>query len=312
MKLSSGVPTVDEVMLPLLKAAANGPMTRKDATERVCDLLALTPEQRTALMPRGSTYIADRVSWGRTYLGQAGLVRAVERGVFEITDRGRQVLAENPARVDSAYLKRFPEFVDFWYRTRKNPPQSDNGSAVQPPADEASDTPTDRLESAVAELNATLRETLLERILTASPTFFEKLVIQLLVKMGYGGSLEEAAQHIGGPGDGGVDGVIKLDPLGLDRVYIQAKRYEPKSKIGRPDIQSFAGALDTQGTTRGVFVTTSAFTADAIACAAGIRTKQIVLIDGEQLADLLITHDVAVREKQRVLIKDVDEDFFEE
>jgi restriction system protein len=301
------------MMLPLLTIAAQGPLTRAEAAEQVADLMGLTPEQRSVMIPSGDkTMVRSRVGWARTYLIQAELLRATRRGVFEITDLGRQVLAEKPASIDSKFLRRFPPFLDFIERSRK----SQGSRAAEAASEEAStdwdQTPTDRLARVVAELNSTLRETLLERILAASPEFFEKLVIQLLVKMGYGGSLEEAAQHIGGPGDGGVDGVIKLDPLGLDRVYIQAKRYEPKSKVGRPDIQSFAGALDTQGTTRGVFVTTSAFTADAIACAAGIRTKQIVLIDGDQLADLLITHDVAVREKQRVLIKDVDEDFFEE
>jgi restriction system protein len=256
--------------------------------------------------------LASRVGWARTYLIQAELLRATKRGVFEITDLGRKVLAEKPASIDQKFLRRFPPFLDFIARSRKSQAGDVAETPIEDNASEWDQTPTDRIEGALREINGALRETLLERILAASPAFFERLVIQLLVKMGYGGSREEAAQHLGGTGDGGVDGVIKLDPLGLDRVFIQAKRYDPKSKIGRPDIQSFAGALDTQGTTRGVFVTTSAFTADAVACAAGIRTKQIVLIDGDQLADLLIKHDVAVREKQRVLIKDVDEDFFEE
>lgn len=309
MKLSSGVPIIDEIMLPLLKAAADGPLTNKLATERVSEMLGLTPDQRAALMPRGSTYISDRVSWSRTYLGQAGLLRTVERGVFEITDRGREVLASKPERIDSAFLKRFPEFVDFWYRSRKEGAANAPGRPVDSDVPSSELTPTDQIERALQEIDAALREALLARIRTASPVFFERLVVDLLVAMGYGEP--EDGKHLGKPGDGGVDGVINLDKLGLDKVYIQAKRYAAGNTIGRPDIQSFFGALEMYGTTRGVFVTTSAFSAEARAFADSVKSKNIVLIDGEQLATLLIQHDVAVRADRAITLKRLDEDYFE-
>lgn len=311
MKLSNGVPTYDEVMLPLLKAAADGPLTRAEAAERVSDLMGLTIEQRTALMPKaGHPIIRDRVGWARTYLVQAGLLRSVKRGVFEITDRGRELLAKGPPRISVDLLLEYPEFRAF--RARSGDDESDETPQEAALAPEADSTPEDRIDAALKEIDVALRDNLLSRIRSASPAFFERLVIELLTKMGYGGSRTEAAKHLGGPGDGGVDGVIKLDPLGLDVVYIQAKRYAADNGVGRPAVQSFAGALDTHGATRGVFMTTSYFSADAIDCANTIRTKQIVLIDGDRLADLLIAHDVAVREDRRVLIKRLDEDFFEE
>jgi len=310
MKLSKGVPTFDEVMLPLLKIAADGPLTRAEATERVSDAMHLAPEQRAALMPKGHTIIRDRVGWARTYLVQASLLRAVKRGVFEITDLGRELLAQNPSKIDFRLLMTYPTFQAFHRRSV----EGRGGEAILETGgtDLTEITPEDRIDAAVKEIDIALRELLLARIRAATPTFFERLVIELLTKMGYGGSRAEAARHLGGPGDSGVDGVIKLDPLGLDAVYIQAKRNSADHGVGRPVVQSFAGALDTHGATRGVFITTSYFSADAIACARDIRTKQIVLIDAERLADLLIAHDVAVREDRRVIIKKLDEDFFED
>lgn len=313
MKLSNGVPTFDEVMLPLLKIAANGPLTRAEATERVADAMQLSQEQRTALMPKGHTIIRDRVGWARTYLVQAGLLRAVKRGVFEITDRGRELLSRKPAKIDFRFLMIYPEFQAFHERSVAGQRRAGDTSNMEvETSDPAQATPEDRIDAALNEIDVALREALLDRIRAATPAFFERLVIELLTKMGYGGSRAEAAQHLGGPGDGGVDGVIKLDPLGLDVVYIQAKRNSADNGVGRPTVQSFAGALDTHGATRGVFITTSYFSADALDCAKVIRNKQIVLIDGDRLADLLIAHDVAVREDRRVTIKKLDEDFFEE
>ena len=315
MKLSRGVPTYDEVMLPLLRAASSGPLNRAEATERVSNMMGLSAEQRAALMPKGHPVIRDRVGWARTYLMQAGLIRPVRRGVFEITDRGRELLASNPAKISVESLMEFPEFREFRARSRASQQgrAAEGEEAIFDPADDSNAaTPEDRIDLAVNEIGVALRESLLARILASSPAFFERLVITLLVRMGYGGSRDDAAKHLGQPGDGGVDGVIKLDKLGLDLVYVQAKRNHVDNAVGRAAVQAFAGALDTQGATRGVFITTSYFSGDAIACARAIRTKQIVLIDGEQLADLLIDHDVGVREDQRVILKKLDEDFFEE
>ena len=179
-------------------------------------------------------------------------------------------------------------------------------------ASEAESTPEDRIDSAHRELEIALRETLLDRMRTATPVFFERLVIELLKKMGYGGFRSDAGQHLGGSGDRGVDGMINLDTLGIDRIYVQAKRYAADNAIAAEAVHSFAGALDRKGASRGVFITTSFFTKDALASASEFRTKNIALVDGDMLAELLIKHDVAVREDRRVTIKKIDEDFFEE
>lgn len=314
MKLSNGVPTFDEVMLPLLQVAARGPLTRAEASERVAEAMQLTQEQRTALMPKGHTIIRDRVGWARTYLVQAGLLRSVKRGVFEITDRGRELLARSPVKVDYALLLTYPEFKEFSERSRAS--RRGDLPGEEPPGDipstHADATPEERIDAAHKELEVALREGLLDRIRAATPTFFERLVIELLQRMGYGGFRPDAGQHLGGPGDRGVDGMINLDALGIDKIYIQAKRYAEDNTIAADTVHSFAGALDRKGASRGVFITTSSFTRDALASAAEFRTKQIVLIDGDRLADLLIAHDVAVREDRRVTIKRLDEDFFDE
>ncbi len=312
MKLSNGIPTYDEVMLPLLKIVAKGPLTRAEATEHVSEAMQLTPEQRGKLMPRGHSIIRDRVGWARTYLLQAGLVKSAKRGVFEITARGHDLLSQNPTAISIDTLMQFPEFKAFRERSQGT---KETGVAIAPstsPEPKAAiSTPEDRIDAALQEIDTALREVLLDRIRLSTPEFFEQLVIELLVKMGYGGSRAEAAKHLGGPGDGGVDGVIQLDPLGIDLVYIQAKRYAAENGIGRPSVQSFSGALDTHGATRGVFMTTSYFSSDAVACAKAIHSKQIVLIDGDKLADLLIAYDVGVREDRKVSVKRLDEDFFE-
>jgi restriction system protein len=312
MKLSKGVPTFDEVMLPLLKIAASGPLTRAEATERVSDVLKLTPEQRAAVMPKGHTVIRDRVGWARTYLVQAGLLRAVKRGVFEITDQGQELLAQKPEKIDFRLLMRYPEFQEFHRRSLEGQRAPDRSGPVEEITAPNEATPEDRIDAALNEVEVVLREALLDRIRVSTPAFFERLVIELLQRMGYGGFRPDAGHHLGGPGDRGVDGMINLDLLGIDRIYIQAKRYAEDNVIAADTVHSFAGALDRKGASRGVFITTSSFTRDALASAAEFRTKQIVLIDGERLADLLIAHDVAVREDRHVIIKRLDEDFFEE
>jgi restriction system protein len=313
MKLSNGVPTFDETMLPLLRVAANGPLTRAEAAERVADAMQLTPEQRAALMPKGHTIIRDRIGWARTYLVQAGLLRAVKRGVFEITEEGRELLKRPPPKIDFDFLMAYPAFRAFHERSVQS--HRRGGSNATEPAEEtdpAQATPEERIDGALNEIDVALREALLQRVRSGTPAFFERLVIELLVRMGYGGSREDAAKHLGGPGDGGVDGVIKLDKLGLDVVYIQAKRNAENNGVSRPIVQAFAGALDGQGATRGVFITTSYFSDEALSFVRTIRSKQIVLIDGDELAELLIAYDVGVREDRQVTIKKLDEDFFEE
>jgi restriction system protein len=308
------VPTYNEVMLPLLKVAADKPLNRAEATERVSDEMALTSEQRAIPMPRGHSVIRDRVGWARTYLVQAGLLKSVRRGVFEITDAGKSLLAESPSRITIEILMRYPGFVAFRKRSslEKSGGQPSTPDVALTVPEAAAATPEDRIDAALKELEIALAENLLERIRSGTPAFFERLVLELLTRMGYGGFRPEAAEHIGGPGDGGLDGKIQLDPLGLDFVYVQAKRYAEENVVGRPAVQSFAGALDAHKGTRGVFITTSSYSNEALTYAKNIHNKQIALIDGEQLAELLIAHSVAVREDRNVVIKRLDEDFFEE
>lgn len=313
MKLSNGVPTFDEMTLPLLRIAANGPLTRAEASERVADAMKLTAEQRAALMPKGHSIIRDRIGWARTYLVQAELLRSVRRGVFEITNQGRELLKRNPERIDFKLLMTYPAFQAFHERSVASQRRGGSASSASVEAsDPTQATPEERIDGALKEIDVALREALLDRVRSGTPLFFERLVIDLLVSMGYGGSRDDAAKHLGGPGDEGVDGVIKLDKLGLDVVYIQAKRNAADNSVGRPIVQAFAGALDGQGATRGVFITTSYFSDDALAYVRTIRGKQIVLIDGDELAELLIAHDVGVREDRHVIVKKLDEDFFDE
>jgi restriction system protein len=243
--------------------------------------------------------IASRTHWAITYLAQARLLERTRRGFVRLTDRGRELLARAPERIDNSVLTQFPEFVAFKQRSRGP------GPVVVEPAK----TPEERLRSAAAELEATLRSELLERLRDMPPAFFERAVVQLLVAMGYGSDRGGTAAAIGRSGDGGVDGMIDQDPLGLDRVYVQAKRYAADNPVGSPAILQFSGALAQRGAARGVFITTSRFTEDARATAARLP-QRIVLIDGEELARLMIRHDVGVRIAETVPVERIDEDFF--
>jgi restriction system protein len=221
------------------------------------------------------------VGWARTYLARAGLVRPTRRAYFEITDRGRQVLAGNPARIDNRFLSQFREFQEFRRTTRE---AEGDAEAVTP---EPNPTPDEQLRDAHRQIQSTLATELLDRLLEASPTFFENAIVNLLVGMGYGGSRKDAGRAIGRSGDNGLDGVIDQDALGLDRVYIQAKRYRRDNGVGEGEVRGFAGSLDGVHATKGVFVTTSYFTQQAREFANRIA-RRIVLIDGQQLADLMI------------------------
>lgn len=301
------IPDFQTLMKPVLTVTADGgDHTTRALIQRMADLFALSPEERAAMLPSGRQQVmANRVHWAIAYLSKCLLLERPARATYRITDRGREVLSDDPARIDLKYLARFSELERFRAGGSGAPDEVKENPSTSPLAA----TPDERIESALSEIQEALREALLSRILASSPEFFERLVLDLLRAMGYGNP--EGGQHLGGPADGGVDGVINLDRLGLEKVYIQAKRYDPANRIGRPAIQAFAGALDSHGTTRGVFVTTSSFSAEALACAAAIMTKRIVLIDGEHLARLLIEHDVAVRKDRDVVVKRLDEDYFE-
>lgn len=248
------------------------------------------------------------MAWARVYLGKAGLLETARRGVLRITASGLEVLGEHPARIDVKFLERFPEFVAF--RTARahagGEQQPETGA---PKTGESEQTPEEALDVAYGRLRATLEADLLEQIKAATPTFFESLVIDLLVAMGYGGSIADAGQAVGRSGDGGIDGIIKEDRLGLDAIYVQAKRWE--NTVGRPDIQRFAGALQGHRARKGVFITTSSFSRDARDYAAAIDSK-IVLIDGPELTKLMIDHNVGVSAGRSYEIKKIDSDYFAE
>ncbi|MEJ5230885.1 MAG: restriction endonuclease [Geminicoccaceae bacterium] len=298
------IPDYQTLMLPVLRACADG---QEHATaelgKEMAELFQLSDVERTQLLPSGTqTVIASRTHWAITYMAQAGLLRRSRRGFVRVTERGREVLARAPERIDNDFLMQFPEFVAFRLRSRHERPAEDTESGLE-------QIPEERIRAAAAELEAALRSELLERLRRTEPVFFERAVVQLLVAMGYGSERGGTAAAIGGSGDGGIDGLIDQDPLGLDRVYVQAKRYAADNPVSSPAILQFSGALAQRGATRGVFITTSRFTDDALRTAERLP-QRIVLIDGDRLAQLMIRHDVGVRIAETLHIERIDEDFF--
>jgi len=257
------------------------------------------------LLPSGQQGIfKNRTGWARTYLKKAGLLEAPKRGIFKITDRGLQTLRANPSRIDGKYLEQFQEFIDFREASR---PAAGNGELLE--ATPTRTTPEEAIELAHQGLREQLGQELLSRVLGCSPSFFEQLVVELLVKMGYGGSRRDAGERIGQTGDGGIDGIIKEDRLGLDTIFIQAKRWQ--GTVGRPEIQKFVGALQGQRARKGVFITTSSYSAEALDYVSRIDTK-VVLIDGRRLTELMIDFDVGVSVSATYVVKRTDSDYFEE
>ncbi len=300
------IPDFQTCMLPFLQHLADGyEHTLRDADEHLAEHFRLTPAERAQLLPSGQQGIfKNRIAWARTYLKKAALLESPKRGVFKLTARGAQVLASNPARIDMKFLEQFPEYLVFKEISRPGKDTEQSTEDVSPQA-----TPEEAIELAYHGLREQLAQELLARILSCSPTFFEQLVVELLVKMGYGGSRKDAGERIGQTGDGGIDGIIKEDRLGLDTIFIQAKRWQ--GSVGRPEIQKFVGALQGQRAKKGVFITTSSYTVDATDYTSRIDTK-VVLIDGKRLADLMIDFDVGVAAAASYIVKRIDSDYFEE
>ena len=292
-------PDYQTLMLPLLRIAADEQEhVVGEVVQELAEQFRLTPEDRKQLLPSGRQAAFDnRVGWARTYLAKAGLLESTGRGRFHITGRGLDVLTSPPSEINIGFLKRFPEFVEFQSASKKTESQ---------PAAEL-ETPEELLEVSYQNLRLSLAQELLERVKQCSPQFFEHLVVDLLVAMGYGGSRKDAGQAVGQSGDGGVDGIIKEDKLGLDIVYIQAKRWE--AAVGRPTVQAFAGSLEGQRARKGVLITTSQFTAEAKDYVNRIE-KKIILVGGEQLAQLMIDHDVGVAGFATYHVKKLDLDYF--
>ncbi len=305
------VPDYQSVMLPLLKfAAQKGTETStSEAVEALAKELGLSEDDLKEMLPSGiQLTFVNRVAWASTYMKKAGLLEATRRGFYQITDRGRDLLKKQPKTINVKLLKQYPEFIEF--QQLKGTRSGDKLTESKGTSDISTATPSEALEAAYENLRDELSDELLARLKKISPAFFERVVVELLVKMGYGGSRADAGKAIGRSGDGGIDGIIKEDKLGLDVVYIQAKRWD-NNPVGRPDVMQFADALQAQRANKGIFITTSRFTDDARIYVFQIGSK-IVLIDGEQLTSLMIEHDVGVSTVSLYPVKKVDSDYFEE
>lgn len=298
------IPDYQTLMLPLLKYLADEKEhVIADAIESLSNEFGLSSAERQLLLPSGKqTVMRNRIGWARTYMKQAGLIEYVRRGCFRISERGKLELSKKPERIDVHYLERFPKFVEFRDRRNKDAKEPETLSTTV-------DTPEEALDAAYQRLRTDLETELLQQVKSASPVFFERLVVELLVKMGYGGNLQDAGQAVGQAGDGGVDGIIKEDRLGLDTIYIQAKRWD--STVGRPEIQKFAGVLQGHRARKGVFITTSGFSKEAEDFADRIESK-IVLIDGLTLARLMVDNSVGVSSVQLYDVNKIDLDYFVE
>ena len=300
------IPDYQSCMLPFLRYLSDrAEHTLRDAEESLAEHFKLSPAERAELLPSGQQGIfKNRIGWARTYLKKAALLESPKRGVFKITERGIKTLTSNPAKIDAKYLEQFPEFIEF-----RDASKPEIGATAPVELLQSKTTPEEAIDLAHQGLREQLAAELLGRILGCSPTFFKQLVVELLVKMGYGGSRRDAGERIGQTGDGGIDGIIKEDRLGLDTIFIQAKQWQ--GSVGRPEIQKFVGALQGQRAKKGVFITTSSYTADATDYATRIDTK-VVLIDGKQLAGLMIDFDVGVAPAATYVVKRIDSDYFEE
>lgn len=297
------IPDFQSLFLPLLELTGDQKVHRmSEAIDSLAGKFQLAEDEKKELLPSGrQAKFTNRVAWARAYLKAACLLENVGRGEFRITDRGLEVLKTKPASLDIRSLKQFQEFRDFQSKAPVTPPPPE-GNVIQPDP-----TPEELLESGYQAVRQVLRVDLLQRVRNVPPEFFEKLVVDLLVAMGYGGSRKDAGQAVGKAGDGGIDGIIKEDKLGLDVVYVQAKRW--KDTVGRPAVQAFAGSLEGHRARKGVFITTSEFSKDAHDYVNRIE-KKIVLIDGEQLAQFMIDHGIGVTEVASYNVKKVDADYF--
>ncbi|HQB08096.1 MAG TPA: restriction endonuclease [Rectinema sp.] len=303
------IPDFQSVMLPLLKFCSDGQEhTNRQAIDALSQEFGLTEDEQKQLLPSGQQRVFEnRVAWARAHMKMADLVENTRRGVFRITDRGRNVLSKSPSEINLRFLRQFPEYISARDRHQDN---RKNGEAIQPVSDEQeSKTPAELLEEAYMTLRQSLASELISQLKSSSPSFFEKVVVEVLVKMGYGGSRKDAGQAIGRSGDEGIDGIIKEDRLGLDIIYIQAKKWE--NTISRPEIQKFAGALQGKRARKGIFITTSDFSQSAHEYVAAIESK-IILIDGQQLAQLMIDFSVGVATDATYELKRLDSDYFTE
>jgi len=303
------VPDYETLMLPVLKLFGSGAVSNVgDCIPHLRHEFSISDDEANELIPSGRiTVLQSRAHWARTYLSKAGLLTSPKRNAHQITERGRQLLAENPVRINNKDLDRYDDFA-LWRtpatKGRSEPDGEDRALAI-----DDRQTPEDAIEAAAAILDSALSDELLSLLLEVTPQRFERIILDLLAAMGYGGGRIESGSMTPITGDGGIDGVINEDALGLDAVYIQAKRYAPGNKVSRPDIQRFIGSLTGEGATKGVFVTTSDFSREAREYIQKVQHR-VVLIDGRRLASLMIDHEVGVRARRTVVVRSIDEDYF--
>ncbi|RMF58704.1 MAG: restriction endonuclease [Calditrichaeota bacterium] len=300
------IPDYQTLMRPLFELLSDGQEhSMRECIDALAEHFHLSKEERAELLPSGQQPGFDnRVGWARTYLEKAGLIEAPARGCVRITPRGRQALQESPDRIDVEFLMRYEEFRDFKSHSGRKASKRKTSAP-----EDVQDDPVGQIEHAFSNYQESLTDDLLEKIRSATPTFFERLVIRLLVAMGYGGGLTQAAKVVGGSGDEGIDGVINEDKLGLDVIYIQAKQWA--NPVGRPEIQKFVGALHGKRAKKGVFITSSEFTREARDYVAHLEPR-VVLIDGKTMARFMIEHNVGVTTKAVYELKSIDQDFFED
>lgn len=302
------IPDYQTLMLPVLAVAAEGETRVPIVAQVIADKLGLTVEEREELLPSGKQRLLhNRVHWAKFYMSKAGLIESPKRGVFVASPSGVSLLKTNPGSISVETLKSFPAFAEFYGETGTSVDPEHAAATVA--AANSGVTPEEQIDGAHAIMLAALKADLLQRVLEQSPAFFEHLIVELLLAMGYGGSHEDAARQLGKSGDGGIDGVIDEDRLGLDRIYVQAKRYAVGSSVGRPEVQGFVGSLVGLGANKGVFVTTSTFSKQAIEYIKGLQ-QRVILIDGARLTELMVEFGVGVRTSRVISVKRLDEDFF--
>lgn len=301
------LPDYQTVMLPLLRLAADGQEhSLRETIERLANHFGLEEDERKELLPSGGQATFDnRVGWARTYMKKAGILESPRRGYLRITDRGLEALKQDPERINVKFLEQYQEFRDF--RT-KGTPKSDKPGESNPEV-VLEQTPLEAIEAAYETIRGGLVDELLDQVMQCSPEFFERLVVDLLVRMGYGGTRKDAGRAVGKSGDEGIDGIINEDRLGLEVVYLQAKRW--KDTVSRPELQKFVGALHGQNARKGVFITTSSFSKGAVDYAKGLQDK-VVLVDGDLLANLMVDFGVGVSLERSYEVKRVDSDYFTE
>jgi len=302
------IPDFQSIMLPLLKILADGKVYKyREIIEALVREFKVTESERKEMLPSGQQEIfANRVGWAKTYLKKAGLIESPQRATFVISEKGKEILSQNLDHIDTKFLRQFPEFQEF---TRVNKQNETITLESNLSTSDQEQNPEELLENSYQEIRQALATDLLSILRKLSPDAFEKLVVELLVKMGYGGSIRDAGKAVGKSGDQGIDGIIKEDRLGLDIIYIQAKRWADNNAVGRPEIQKFVGALAGQGAKKGIFITTSYFTQEALEYAPRNEIK-IVLIDGEELGQLMIDYNLGVSTKEIYEIKRIDHDYF--